>query len=191
MAPAVRAWVQAVLLRRCVAMKPLRPSVKVAIVLAGLVVALGAAALAVFFRQQLTQGPEADASSGMYAFGDLLLGIAVFGAVALVPLALGLFWLRAVPRFWTVLAWGALAYAATGPLALVVSGWLRPETGLASLLADARVGSMPLSAFAWFVCAAFAPATRPRWWLAGAGLADGIIFAGVVVVKFLVPAITS
>ena len=79
-------------------MRPLRPAAKVGIVLGGLVASFAVAYVAVCIRERLNQGPEAQAASGMYAFGDLLMGIAVFGLLALGPLALTLYWLRPVTR---------------------------------------------------------------------------------------------
>jgi len=61
--------------------------------------------IAVAIRQHFTSGPDALASSGMYAFGDLVIGLAVFSVAALVPVALGLYWLRPVAGFWSVLTW--------------------------------------------------------------------------------------
>lgn len=168
-------------------MQPLRPAAKVGIVAGGFVVALLVAGAAVAIRQRLTDTPEALASSGMHAFGDLVLGLAVFAGVAAVPLALGLYWLRSWAPFWTLLAVGAALLAATGPLALAVSSWLRGPAGNWAILADARIGLMPLTAPALLVCGLFAPRPRTRWVLLAAALLDGGIFAGVVLVKFVLP----
>ena len=43
--------------------------------------------------QLFTQNASAQASGGMYAFGDLLLFISVFGILALFPTALALYFL--------------------------------------------------------------------------------------------------
>ena len=123
----------------------------------------------------------------MYAFGDLLLGFALFGVLALGPLGFGLFWLRPVGRFWSGLTWLALAYACTGPLALVGSGWLRAPAGSWAILADARIGVMPLAALLLATCGLFAPETKTRWILILTGLVEGGLFAGIVFVKFVLP----
>jgi hypothetical protein len=43
--------------------------------------------------EQFTQGSIAQASSGMYAFGDLILFIGVFGVLALIPTGLAAYFL--------------------------------------------------------------------------------------------------
>ena len=78
--------------------------VKVGVVLAGYVAAVLAASAAVAVRVANTSGPDADASAGMYAFGDGLLFIAVFSAVALFPTGLALWFLRPYRWFWVVLS---------------------------------------------------------------------------------------
>ena len=121
----------------------------------------------------------------MHAFGDLLLGLAVVGTLALGPFGLALYWLRPVERFWTLLAWGAVLLVLTGPLALVVSGWLRASVGNLALLADARIGLMPGGELAMAVCGLFAPQGKPRWTLILAALVEGGIIATVVLFKFV------
>ena len=87
--------------------------VKIGTVLAGYVVAVLGANAAVEVRIAHTSGPDAQASAGMYAFGDGLLFIAVFGAAALVPTGLALWFLRPCRWFWVVLSVAALAVAIT------------------------------------------------------------------------------
>src|SRR4051812_47540036 len=99
----------------------MRPSAKAGVVVLGLVLAFVAAWVAVDLRQRATQGPDAQASAGMYAFGDLVLGVGVFGVLALIPAALALVWLRPVARFWSALVAGALLFALIGVLALAAS----------------------------------------------------------------------
>jgi hypothetical protein len=53
--------------------------VKFGVVLAGYVTSVLAACAAVDFRQLHTQGEHVQASAGMYAFGDALLFLVVFG----------------------------------------------------------------------------------------------------------------
>jgi hypothetical protein len=59
--------------------------VKAGIVVAGYVAAFLIAWAAVALHMAATNQAEASAASGMYAFGDLILFVAVFGAVALLP----------------------------------------------------------------------------------------------------------
>jgi hypothetical protein len=72
----------------------MRPSVKVGIVASGIVAALLIASAVVAVRVAFTSGPAVQASSGMYAFGDLILFVAVFGAVGLVLVGAALFLIR-------------------------------------------------------------------------------------------------
>jgi hypothetical protein len=157
-------------------MKTLRLSAKIGIVIALLMLALGIAFSAVVLREHLTQGPDALASSGMYAFGDLVLGVAVFWVLALLPASLTLYWLRPVARFWSVLALSALLFALTGVAAVAANAWASDATNHWLLLAQARVGVMPLTALAAVACACFAPQLRHRWLLVGIGLTEAVLF---------------
>jgi hypothetical protein len=167
--------------------KPLRPPVKVGIVFLGLILALAIAWCAVGVRQLLGNLTDQQTYGGMYAFGDLLLGIAVFGVLALVPLGLAFYWLRPVAWFWSALLWGATVYAATGFVAVAVNHYATTTLGGWLFLANARFGLMPLSALALLACALFAPQARQRWLFLAAALSDGIIFTTVLVVKFFLP----
>jgi hypothetical protein len=79
---------------------------KISVVLAGYLAALLAACTAVYVRILNTQDAMAQASAGMYAFGDFLLFVVVFGTLSLAPTALALFFLRRVEKFWTGLSYG-------------------------------------------------------------------------------------
>jgi hypothetical protein len=156
---------------------------RIGVVMAGYLVALLAAAVAVYFRQLHTQGPAAQASAGMYAFGDGLLGLAVFGFVALVPTALGLHFLRDVPRFWSIVSIAALAAAATGPVAAGLmavasarSGGHTPGAALPSVVA-LRMFAVPVLLGCDFLLALFAPAPGTRWRFLGAAALEGATVA--------------
>ena len=71
---------------------------KVALVGGGYVAAALIAVAAVAIAGADTSSPDAQASSGMSAFGDALLFVAVFGVCALVPTAAALIFLRARGR---------------------------------------------------------------------------------------------
>ena len=165
-------------------MPPLRPAVKIGIVVAGFTVALVVALVAMGIRAELN---AADPSQGMQAFGDMVLGMVVFTVLALLPLGLGLYWLRPVTRFWTILVATAASYALTGPPALLVSGPLRLSLGNWALLGDIRIGTMPLSALAVATCSLFAPTPRLRLILLGAAILDGALIAGVILFRFVLP----
>jgi hypothetical protein len=98
----------------------MKPLSKVAVVAVGYVAAFLIASAAVALRVATTSGSDAQASSGMYAFGDSLLFVAVFGICALVPTGAALFLLRPYRRFWTVLSAFAVAVAVTGVTAAIL-----------------------------------------------------------------------
>ena len=126
--------------------------VKVAIVLAGYVVAIEVANVTLLLYQLATQGPDAQASAGMYAFGDFTLYVTVFCLMALIPTGLGLWFLRSSGRFWNLMSKGVLAFAMTGPPAALV---LRFMSGfpLLSALAFFRVFAAPLLYLGFMLCA--------------------------------------
>jgi len=163
----------------------LRTPAKIGIVFTGLVLACAIAWVAVELRQLVTPAALVQGSPGMYAFGDTLVGVAVFGVVALVPLALALYWLRPVVLFWSVLVAGATMWALTGIAALAVNIWAGSTGNWWAFMAMARLGVIPLSALALVTCALFAPLPRQRWPLLAAGIVDGLSFVSVVLVKFI------
>lgn len=167
-------------------MQPLRPWTKAGIVAGGCVAAVLLACLAVWVRVRLTGGADAPASSGMFAFGDLLLGLAVFAAVAGVPFGLALYWLRPVALFWTLLAAAAVVFALTGPVGVLVSLSPYPDSfvGPVGML---RVWLMPPAALTLGLCGLFAPRGKPRWILIVAGLTEGVIAAAYLFAFFLMP----
>lgn len=71
----------------------MKPILKVAIVAGGYLLAFIMAFAAVALHAALAGEAGAQASGGMSAFGDLVLFVAVFGAVALVPTGAGLYFL--------------------------------------------------------------------------------------------------
>ena len=71
----------------------MKPLLKVAIVAGGYLLAILLACAAVALHMALTSDSGAQASGGMAAFGDLVLFIAVFGAVALVPTGAAFFFI--------------------------------------------------------------------------------------------------
>jgi hypothetical protein len=152
--------------------------VKFAAVLAGYFAALLAAFAAVYFRQLRTQADSVQASSGMYAFGESLVFLGVFGIAALLPTGLWLCFLRPFQKFWGAFSIASLALALTGPVAGYVmnlastppsSGHLGVMTGLLALL---RMFGAPLLAVAFVISAAIAPTVRSRWTLIGAALIE-------------------
>ena len=93
---------------------------KIGVVTAGYVAAFLLASGVVAIRVASTSGPAAQAESGMYAAGDAMLFVAVFGVAALVPTGAALFFLRSYRRFWTVLSAVGLGIGITGLAAVVL-----------------------------------------------------------------------
>lgn len=94
--------------------------IKVGVVLAGYAAALLAAYVTITIRQHSTQGRDVQASAGMYAFGDGLVFLAVFGVVAILSTALALYFLRPRRSFWAAFSTAALAFVAAGVLVVSV-----------------------------------------------------------------------
>ena len=162
----------------------MRTRSKVALVVAGYVVAVLVAAGVVAVYVSLTDGPDRQASSGMYAFGDSLLFLAVFGVVGAVPTGAGLFYLRPCRRFWPVLAVAALVIAATGALALVDYLATGTDRSLLPAVWSAfgvlRILVAPLLALGFGLATVFAPSRSPRLALLAAALTEVAVFGGWV-----------
>jgi hypothetical protein len=132
---------------------------KAGIVVGGYAAAILLALCVVSIYIYQTSGPDRDASAGMYAFGDSLLFIAVFGVASTVPTALALVFLRQSRYFWIAVSVVALALASTS-LAAVAAILLEQQ----KLALTASFG----------LAALFAPEARFRWCLFGAASAEGL-----------------
>jgi len=157
--------------------------IKFGVVLAGYAVALLAAWAAVAIRQAQTSGPDAQAAAGMYAFGDFILFVGVFGAVAIFPTVLALYFLRSCEKFWNGLSIAAMTSAVTGPVAATLTalapappvrqfGW-----ALAMAFGFLRMLCAPLLAVAGLIAGLLAPTRRSCWLLLGAALIEGMVCA--------------
>jgi hypothetical protein len=159
---------------------------RLGLVLGGYAVALAAAFAALAASALLAQDDPAQASGGMQAFGDLLLFVAVFCIVALVPTALALWFLRAVPTFWLVLSIVSLALAATGPIAAAMIQHMDRLAGaLVAFLSLLRVLGAPLLAVGFAICALIAPTGRSRGALLAAAAIEGAVGAYMVLCLFV------
>ena len=127
-----------------------------------------------------TGGPDRDLYSGMYAFGDSLLFIAVFGVASIVPTGLALVFLRQSRAFWIVLSVVALVVASTGLAAVAAIVFEQHQLALGAgldawtPLAVLRIFVSPFLAVAFGLAALVAPEIRLRWWLFGAASAEGL-----------------
>ena len=163
---------------------PLR---RIALVAVGYVGALLIASVVVAIRVAATSGPDAQASSGMYAFGDAYLFIAVFGVLALVPTGAALYFLRPYRPVWIALSSVGVCVAITGVAAAVLFALGRDAAAPSTLAAWAsfsvlRILLAPILAPAFLVVALFTPYRFPRLALLAATAMElaVVAFAGVV-----------
>ena len=87
----------------------LKTRTKIGLVISGYVVALLIAYAVLAIYVAATSGPDRQTSGGMYAFGDFMTFLFVFGVASLVPSGLAFYFLRENRTFWTVMAVIAVA----------------------------------------------------------------------------------
>jgi hypothetical protein len=148
---------------------------KLSLVPLGYVAAFAAATVAVFIRQLLMQGSEADASSGMSAFGDSLYFFGVFGLLSLVPTAWLLIMLRPYAWFWSALSIGCLAASIIVPAITIGMQHRHADWFVTALLFIGQFLGAPLLAIGILTIAAIAPNWRSRRMLLAAGLIEGVV----------------
>jgi hypothetical protein len=154
--------------------------IKLGVVLAGYVLAFLVADEALYLRQLETQGdPAVQASAGMYAFGDFILFIEVFGLSAIIPTGLALFFLRGFKRSWLAFSLVCLAVALTGlgATAAVILGHNLPADssvwGALASLGVLRTLLAPVLAPGFMVATLVAPTWPCRWTLLAATVIEG------------------
>jgi hypothetical protein len=163
--------------------------VKLGIVAAGYLASFVIAAAVVAVRVALTSGPDAQASSGMHAFGDAFLFLNVFGMCALVPTGLALYFLRPYCAFWGALGRLGIVVALTGVAAVAVYAFGR--TGSPAFLtpwatfSPLRMLVAPLFAAGFLVCALVSPRGFPRVALLSAAVMEIAVSAYIAIVWFV------
>jgi len=165
---------------------------KLALVAGGYVAALLVALGVVAVYVSLTSGPDRQASSGMYAFGDSLLFLGVLGVASVPASGAALFLLRPYRWVWRALSAVAVTVAVTGIAALVVYlGSQSADPAAGSLTATfhawsgpavLRILVSPLCALAFGVAAVPAPSRGARILLGLGCLAEAIVFAWIAFV---------
>jgi hypothetical protein len=158
---------------------------RLALVLAGYVVAFGIALAVVVAYVAATDGPDVQASSGMHAFGESLLFLAVFGLSAIPATMAALFFLRPYRTFWYVAAVLALGITATVIIALInylLPGNVNTAPGIWSTLAPLRILLAPLCVIAFFLSGLFAPIRVCRRIFLGAAGIEAVAFVSVIFV---------
>lgn len=160
--------------------RTIRPLVKWAVVTAGYIAAFVIANAAVNARD-LHASPQDMASSGMYAWADMILFLKVFGLGAILPTALALYFLRPIQGFWILLSIGAVAFAVTGLAAALIVAITSPlvhdqTRSLANILAaigDLREMMSPAAGVTFLLATLTAPSRRFRLALLAATLIEG------------------
>jgi|CXWL01.1.fsa_nt_gi hypothetical protein len=152
-------------------MQALPAVAKAGIVVGGYFTAFLLALGVVWIYIERTAGPDREASGGMYAFGDFLLFVAVFGVVSTVPTIVTLVVLRRSRSFWTVLSVLALAIASTSVAEVAATVLVPQSTNLLVMLAFPRIFMSPFLAVPFGLAAWAAPGVPARWCLlAAAGM---------------------
>jgi hypothetical protein len=123
----------------------------------------------------------------MYAFGDAVLFVAVFGIVALIPTGAALIFLRPYRPFWHVLSTLSLAIAVTGAAAAALYAFGRSATepsplAILAAVSVLRILMAPLLALVFLVFAVLSPyrTSRPGFFAATAIEAAVTAYAAVV-----------
>ncbi len=165
-------------------------------VIGGYAAALLVASAAVYVNQLHIQDAWAHASSGMYAFGDLLLFIAVFGVAALFPTGLALYFLRPFEKFWTVLSVASFAVAMTGlcaALVIVLSSAQSSESlwNILAAIGVLRVLLAPPLATVFALSAWVAPDRRSRRLLLTATAIEGLVGVYIFIAWFVLPFLSN
>ena len=168
----------------------MKPIYKLGLVMLGYLAAFVIASVVTAIRIALTSGPEAQASSGMYAFGDAFLWLNVFGICAAVPTGAALYVLRPYRRFWELIGFTALVVAATGVMSALAFSFGRAAEeieflGVWAQLSPIRMLVSPLLAFVFLVCALVSPRGYLRIALLSAALMEMVVTGYIGLVWFV------
>jgi hypothetical protein len=168
----------------------MKSSLKVTVVAGGYVAAFLAASAVVAIHMATTRG-DPQAAGGMFAFGDSVLFVAVFGGLALVPTGGALYLLRPYRRFWMVLSRLCLAVAVTGLAAVILFAAGRHAMPPSPLVMWAglsllRILVAPLLALTFLVCALLTPHRAPRLAFLAATAMEAAVTAYAGAVWFVV-----
>lgn len=158
----------------------MKPSIKVGLVAAGYILALLIAQAAVAIHEASTRA-DSRGSDGMYAFGDSLLFLAVFGVAAVPATGAALYFLKSYSGFWRVLSVLALVVAGTGLAAGVLylvgrGASTSPTLQLWSAFAVLRILGAPLMALIFLLAGLFAPDRPDRGRLLIATASEAAVF---------------
>ena len=153
--------------------------VKIGIVIAGYILALIGAFVVTYIRELATQGTDVQASQGMFAFGQSMLFLLVFGVLALIPTVLAFYFLRSSEKFWNWFAVLSLAFSIMGLVVVIANAVMNANdantlssfAAVLSLIGVLGVFGAPLLIIGFLILAVIAPSAHPRLLLlASAGL---------------------
>ncbi len=145
-------------------------SAKTGIVIAGYILACAGAFTAAYVNELATRGTDAQASPGMFAFGQSILFMLVFGGLALIPTVLAFYFLRASEKFWNGFALLCFAFAIVGIVivftnALINAGVLHiseSSSAVVSLFGVVGAFGGPILIIGFLILAVIAPSRHPR-----------------------------
>jgi hypothetical protein len=134
----------------------------------------------------MTRVPDRETYGAMFACGDILLFLAVFGVASVPATAVSLLFLKTRTAFWRVLAVASLAVAATaiaGLVGHVVPGGFNSSSFLRiwSSFGTLRILVAPLFAIFFLLAGLIAPIRPARICLLVASLVEAAVFVWVVV----------
>ena len=165
---------------------------KLAIVLAGYVLAFIVSAVAVAIYDRRFSPADNQSMGGMIAGGEMIYACGVFALLALVPTGLALWFVRRHRPSWSVLTILCLAFAVAGLGAIITMASSRGVTArgplflLADLFSLAQMLGSPLWIAGFGLFALLAPARDLRIrMLVAVGIE--VVIAGCGLVHFLVP----
>lgn len=152
----------------------MKRSTRVLVVLAGYLLAFLVACGVVYVRQLATSDAIAQASSGMYAFGDVILFGVVFGGLSIPPTMATLYFLRKSRVLWISLVSIAVIYAVAAVAAVLAA---RFTEGAASLVSVPILVAAPMIAVGLLACCLLAPTRPTRYTLLSAAMVDFVASA--------------
>ncbi|HEX2832382.1 MAG TPA: hypothetical protein VHW00_05165 [Thermoanaerobaculia bacterium] len=158
----------------------MKRSTRVLVVLAGYLLAFFVACGVVYVRQLATSDAIAQASSGMYAFGDVVLFAVVFGGLSIPPTMTALYFLRRSRVLWIAL----VSLAVISAIAAVVAVAAARMQGPLSIVSVLVLLAAPMIAIGLLACCFLAPTRPARYTLLSAAMVDfvasGIFFGSLL-----------
>jgi len=167
--------------------------IRLGIVLAGYALAMIVSGVVVALFDWRFTPADNQAMGGMIAGGEMMLGVAVFAVLSLVPTALALYFLRHQRALGSAFSTAGLAFSLIGLVAVlapVATGWTAPRApwlALVELVGLAQMLGAPITIAGFALFAALAPSGGPRRrWVAATVIE--VVIGACGVVHFRMPA---